>query len=97
MKNVNNLKSDLTKNFNDLIFINNKKNLNDLAIGENGRILSINCNENIKRRLLDLGFVKGSNITKIFSSPFLNPCAYSIRGSIISIRNDDAKKISIEF
>lgn len=72
------------------------RNLNDLKIGSQGEILSINCNENIKKRLLDLGFVNGSFIKKVFSSPFKNPSAYYIRGSIISIRNEDAEKIFIK-
>lgn len=52
---------------------------------------------NVRRRLLDLGLVKGACIEPVFSSPFANPIAYEIRGSIVAIRNDDAKLITVTF
>ena len=36
--------------------------LNELKLENEGKILNIECSENIKRRLLDLGLVKNTNI-----------------------------------
>lgn len=59
-------------------------------------IHSINCKENIKRRLLDLGLCENTKITPIFKSFSNDPTAYSVRGSLIAIREDDSKNILIK-
>ena len=69
--------------------------LYDLKIGESAEIKQINCNSNIKRRMMDLGIIDGTMITPILKSPAGNPRAYEVRGSIIAIRNEDAKNIFI--
>ncbi len=71
------------------------KTLNDLPINHLGFIKDIHCNENIKRRLLDLGLIKGTKICPILISPSKDPRAFEIRGTIIAIRKEDAEKIKI--
>lgn len=70
--------------------------LSNLPIGKKAKIISINCNYNIKRRLLDLGIIENSNITPVFRSPFKDPTAYLIRGTIIALRNEDTKNIIVK-
>lgn len=48
-----------------------------------------------RRRLLDLGFVKGSDVSIDLVSPMKNPIAYMIRGTSIALRYDQAKYILI--
>ncbi|MBQ9298071.1 MAG: ferrous iron transport protein A [Clostridia bacterium] len=72
------------------------KSLYDVKIGLTAIIKEIACDNNIKQRILDLGIVKGTKIKPKFKSPSGNPIAYEVRGAIIAIRNDDAKKIVIE-
>lgn len=69
--------------------------LSDLPIGKKAKIISINCNYNIKRRLLDLGIIENSNIIPVFRSPFKDPTAYLIRGTIIALRNEDTQNILV--
>lgn len=71
------------------------ENLNQLALNKNGKIDKIECNEGIKRRLLDMGLVKGTNIVPILISPSGDPRAFLVRGTIIAIRKEDAKNIKI--
>lgn len=70
-------------------------NLNQLPLNENGIIKEINCEGNIKRRLLDLGLVNGTNIKPVLISPSKDPRAFEVRGTIIAIRKEDAEKIEI--
>lgn len=49
----------------------------------------------LKRRLLDLGVIKNTKIKPVFKSISGNPIAYEIRGSVIAIRNEDAKNIEL--
>ena len=48
-------------------------------------------------RLLDMGLVKGTEITPILISPSGDPRAFLVRGTIIAIRKEDAKNIKIEW
>lgn len=68
-------------------------NLNQLPLNESGTIHEIKCEGNIKRRLLDLGLVKGTNIIPVLVSPSKDPRAFQVRGTIIAIRKEDAEKI----
>lgn len=71
------------------------ENLNQLPLNKSGRINKIECGEGIKRRLLDMGLVKGTEITPILISPSGDPRAFLVRGTIIAIRKEDAKNIKI--
>lgn len=70
--------------------------LNFLNIGEKGIIKKINSDSSIRRRLLDIGLINGTTIECVLKSPFGDPTAYAIRGAVIAIREEDAKKIYIE-
>lgn len=71
-------------------------NLYELELGRIAKVENIYCEENIKRRLMDLGIVRGTEIKAILKSPSGNPKAYEVRGSVIAIRSEDAKKIEIK-
>lgn len=64
-------------------------------MNEIGRVINLNVNNNLKRRLLDLGLTRGTEIKKLYKSPLNDPCAYLIRGSVIALRGEDAKNISV--
>lgn len=58
--------------------------------------LSPSCRGALRRRLMDLGFVKGSRITIDMKSPMGNPVAYVVRGTAIALRHDQAQYILIQ-
>lgn len=70
--------------------------LSDMQIGNKGIITKLNVNENIKRRLQDLGLIEGTRIECILKSPFNDPSAYLIRGALIAIRKEDGQNIEVE-
>lgn len=72
------------------------ENLNQLPLNKSGKINKIECGEGIKRRLLDMGLVKETEIMPILISPSGDPRAFLVRGTIIAIREEDAKNIKIE-
>ena len=73
----------------------NIKVLSELPINTKAYIDSLNCNGNIRRRLLDLGLVEDSSITPILQSPSGDPKAFEIRGTLIAIRKEDTDLINI--
>lgn len=71
-------------------------NLNELPLNTVGIIDALNCNGNIRRRLLDLGLVKGTTITPVFKSPSGDPTAFEIRKTLIALRKEDSELINLK-
>lgn len=71
--------------------------LSSLKIDEQAKIVGISkeCRGENRRRLLDLGFVIGTDIRIDLNSPLGNPVAYEVKGTSIALRNDQASKILI--
>ena len=70
--------------------------LNELKLNETGYIKNLNCGDGVKRRLLDLGLIKGTKVTPLFISPSGDPTAFEVRGSVIAIRVEDTSLIDLE-
>lgn len=69
--------------------------LDKLPLNTEATVTNLHAKDNLRRRLLDLGLVAGTKLKPIFISPSGDPTAYEFRGSLISIRKDDAKLIEI--
>ena len=76
----------------------NTVRLSSLKENEVAKIIGISqeCRGDIRRRLLDLGFVINTQIEVDLTSPMSNPRAYLVRDTSIAIRNEQAKFILIE-
>lgn len=70
--------------------------LDKLQMNKTAKIDSLCCNSNIKRRLLDLGFVPDTSIKPILKSASGDPTAFEIRGTIIALRKEDAINIFVK-
>ncbi|MCL1858235.1 MAG: ferrous iron transport protein A [Oscillospiraceae bacterium] len=80
--------------------------LSELKIGEKAKIINISdisgskndkSDKSIdKQRLSDLGIIEGTRIETLYKSPFGNPVAYFIRGTVFALRNETAEKITVE-
>ena len=73
-----------------------EKTVNELELGEIGIVNKIVGEETIKRRLLDLGLIEGTDIKAVLVSPSGDPRAFEFRGSLIAIREEDTKNIKIK-
>lgn len=70
--------------------------LSELDIDKCATISALNCDGDLRRRLLDLGLIKGTNIKVVLKSPMGNPIAYEVRGTTIALRKEDSKFIKIK-
>ena len=77
--------------------IKRQKSLDDLSIGDYAFIDYIKeaCQDDTKRRLLELGFVKGSKIKKNSVSILKEVILVEICGYMLCLRRDIAKRIII--
>ena len=82
----------------DVIIEENMIRLSSLQEDEKAVIIGISKESrgDSRRRLLDLGFVKGTEISVDLLSPMKNPIAYSVKGTSIALRKDQASKILIK-
>ena len=69
--------------------------LDQMKLDESALILKVGGSSSMKRRLLDLGFLPGALVTCFLISPFHDPKAYLINGSVIALRKCDAKEIEV--
>jgi ferrous iron transport protein A len=70
--------------------------LAQLEPGQKARVLEVLADGFLRRRLLDLGLVPGTIVEAVLDSPLGDPVAYNIRGSVIALRDDDAKGVIVE-
>lgn len=70
--------------------------LSQLNVGEKCVVSSLKNTGTIRRRLLDMGLVPGTEIECLFTSPFGDPVAYQVRQAVVAIRKSDAKDIFVE-
>jgi DtxR family Mn-dependent transcriptional regulator len=71
--------------------------LSDLGLGEKAEILSISpaCRGTERRRLLDLGFVKGGIAEVALNSIFKSPVAYRVRNTVVALRSHQSENIFV--
>ena len=76
--------------------MNNLYSLNNVDVGEKCIVREILLDGNIKIRILDLGVIENTKVEVLYRSPFDNPTAYFVRGTVIALRNEDAEKIIVQ-
>lgn len=69
--------------------------LMQLHTGKKARVLSLAFDGALRRRILDLGVIEGTEIASLYKSPSGNPVAYLIRGAVIALRSDVASGIMV--
>jgi len=79
--------------------------LRDLKIGNSGRVLTvggISANgkstgeSSLRRRLLEMGITPGTVVTVKKAAPMGDPIEILLRGYVLSLRLEDAEKITVE-
>ena len=69
--------------------------LAQLQPGNRGKIRAVSSSL-ISSKLLELGFISGSEVEVIFCAPLKDPIAVELNGCLISLRLDEAVHILIE-
>ena len=70
--------------------------LSALRVGQSAYVAEIQADEAMRRRLLDLGLIRGTRVTCTAISPAGDPAAYLIRGAVIALRGRDARGVRLE-
>lgn len=71
------------------------KTLSELKVGESGRVARLAGEGSVKRRIMDMGLTKGSEVTVRKVAPLGDPIEITVRGYELSIRKDEAAKVEM--
>lgn len=74
----------------------NQFRMDRLLPGQCARIVDIEADEDIKRRLMDLGMVRGTKVKTVLISPAGDPVAYEIRGAVVALRKRVSSLVTVE-
>ena len=72
------------------------KTLKDIKVGSSATVVRLEGEGAIKRRIMDMGITKGTEILVKKVAPLGDPMELTVRGYQLSIRKDDAEMIEIE-
>jgi len=70
--------------------------LTALPIGKPAIIAGLKAKGPMRRRLLDLGMTPATPIEAVRRSPAGDPVAYKVRGTIIALRAEESRLITVE-
>ncbi len=72
------------------------KTLKDVKVGENCKVVKLNGEGAVKRRIMDMGITKGVEIHVRKVAPLGDPIELTVRGYELSVRKADAAMIDVE-
>ena len=69
--------------------------LSELKTGERGVVVKVYGHGGFRKRIIEMGFVKGSKVKVILNAPLRDPIEYEIIGYKVSLRREEAAKIEV--
>ena len=72
------------------------KTLKDIKVGHKAKVVKLNGEGAVKRRIMDMGITKGIEIYVRKVAPLGDPMELNVRGYELSLRKADAEMIEVE-
>ncbi len=72
------------------------RTLNDIPCGESAKVARIHAVGALKRRIMDMGITKGTEIKVRKVAPLGDPVEINVRGYELSLRKNDAENIEVD-
>ena len=72
------------------------KTLRDAKIGETVKVVKLHGEGAIKRRIMDMGITKGTDVYVRKVAPLRDPVEVTVRGYELSLRKADAEMIEVQ-
>ncbi len=69
--------------------------LSELQTGQKGVIIKVQGHGSFRKRVMEMGFVKGKVVTTLLYAPLQDPIKYSIMGYEVSLRRSEADLIEV--
>lgn len=72
------------------------RTLRDVKIGQSAKILRLHGEGALKRRIMDMGLTRGTEVYVRKVAPLDDPMELTVRGYELSVRKGDAELIEVE-
>ena len=72
------------------------KNLKEVKIGQRVKEIRIHGEGPVKRRIMDMGITKGTEIYVKKIAPLGDPIVLTVRGYVLGLRKADVESIEVE-
>ncbi len=72
------------------------KTLRDVAVGERAVVRKLTGDGAVKRRIMDMGLTKGTEVRVHKVAPLGDPIEVTVRGFELSLRKDEAEHVLVE-
>lgn len=69
--------------------------LASLQPGQTGHIVTLDRTHPLRRRLLELGFVRGAKVTVVRAAPLGDPLELRVNGTALALRRADLQGITV--
>lgn len=69
--------------------------LSDLHTGESGIIVKVTGHGGFRKRIVEMGFIKGKKVEVLLNAPLRDPVKYKIMGYEVSLRHSEADLIEV--
>ena len=69
--------------------------LSELKNGESAVIVRVSGHGSFRKRIMEMGFVRGQKVVSVLDSPFNDPVKYTIMGYDVSLRRSEAEMIEV--
>lgn len=70
--------------------------LNELKVGERAKVLSVDAERELRHHFLDMGLTPKTTLSLVKVAPKGDPLEFNVRGYELTLRVEDAKRITIE-
>jgi Fe2+ transport system protein FeoA len=70
--------------------------LNRLGVGCRGSVVFVDGDQDLRRRLLEMGFCNGASVQVIRRAPLGDPIEFRLRGYCLSLRDEQAKFVHVK-
>ena len=77
------------------VFVYRTMNLTNMPIGESAKVTAVNGDNQITRRLMEMGVVPGASVRMVKSAPFGDPLEVRVRGYHLAMRKSEADQIEV--
>ena len=75
--------------------INRIMRLSELKTGESGVIIKVYGHGGFRKRVVEMGFIKGQKVEALLNAPLRDPVKYKIMGYEVSLRHSEAGMIEV--
>ena len=72
------------------------KTLRDVKVGDTVKVVKLHGEGAVKRRIMDMGLTKGTEVFVRKVAPLGDPVELTVRGYELSLRKADAEMIEVE-